>query len=732
MIRYIYQNAEEEAFESLHMQTKQFKEDIQLQIKSDIENLVTLANVAAQLYEKDEDFTVVIDSFEEIGLIADVGILLPNNTMETRKGRVSVAGKIDFHEEVQKGTHTTGKVSDLTDAKREIIRSATPIVSKGETIGILYGLINLNTLNERYRNLADSLDAQLYVYEREKGNILLDTFRSNRKNIAELKEMQYKDDFSYEAMMETEKGYTAFVSPLLRETLYLHYSPLDIEDWQIMLARTEKQVFANAHHIAGVLFMIFALMLLLMAVYFVAVFRSEMRRNEVMKKASEIRKLLLDINQQHSNITQTLETIAVFSNARSAVFVDTDQEDHNYISANNAEKLLGGKDRSYFVAELFRYATEIHQAQGAAVSVISIEANKYLRKNNPEFYRFLLDHQIEKVIFSAITDKHNHIGILGVLNPQKPIRTRKLLYDISICFSIAIYNKKKLNRTELAAETDSMTGLKNRLSYNKMLDNLKETQPQNLACVYVDVNELHLYNNRLGHAAGDEMLCYIANTLKELFYGNSLYRLGGDEFLAFVENTSAEEIRGIVACIEEQMTLMNYHIAVGTAFRAKTADVEEMVKEAEKRMYEKKAQYYQNKEQKVLVDQEDDITATRTGIDEIDALLSVLKEHYCGVYRVSLRTNAVHRLLMPAYLGYEENENDFASLFSKYIGERVNPDFHRAIMSFLDYGAIETQLEEGVVPRITYKKIDGEMRILSVYPLKQGEPGDTLWVFARA
>ena len=35
----------------------------------------------------------------------------------------------------------------------------------------------------------------------------------------------------------------------------------------------------------------------------------------------------------------------------------------------------------------------------------------------------------------------------------------------------------------------------------------------------IDVNELHAVNNKYGHAAGDEMLLYIANTLKEVFYG---------------------------------------------------------------------------------------------------------------------------------------------------------------------------------------------------------------------
>ena len=108
--------------------------------------------------------------------------------------------------------------------------------------------------------------------------------------------------------------------------------------------------------------------------------------------------------------------------------------------------------------------------------------------------------------------------------------------DVAVCFSIAIYNKKYLNKTEIAATTDSLTGVSNRVTYKKDLLMFDEEKPQEFSCIYIDVNELHLINNKYGHAAGDEMILYIANTLKEVFYGHKIYRIGGDEFLVFAEN----------------------------------------------------------------------------------------------------------------------------------------------------------------------------------------------------
>ena len=114
-------------------------------------------------------------------------------------------------------------------------------------------------------------------------------------------------------------------------------------------------------------------------------------------------------------------------------------------------------------------------------------------------------------------------------------------------------------------------------------------------------------------------------------------------------------------------------------------------------------------------------------------MLSVMKEKYNGIYRVDLNTDNAHRILMPAYLGYNENEEHFSSLLSKYIDDSVAPEFHRAVMSFLNYDALKRQVLEGRVPRITYKKTNGETVILSVYRLSDEEHSinNTLWVFAK-
>ena len=363
-----------------------------------------------------------------------------------------------------------------------------------------------------------------------------------------------------------------------------------------------------------------------------------------------------------------------------------------------------------------------------------ITLDGHLENTNSELYHFLCKHNITEVSFAIITDKNNHVSLLGAINPKKSSVARTLLEDVAVCFSIAIYNKKHLNKTELAATTDSLTGALNRVAYKKDILVLDEEKPTDFSCVYIDVNELHLRNNKYGHAAGDEMLIYIANTLKEVFFGHTVYRMGGDEFLVFAKNVEHGQMKNKIDTFIEQLMTTDYKVAIGLSYRKQNTNCEEMVREAEIRMYEAKAQYYQNKEQSsVSKDGDKNYIQAKTGIREIDTMLSVLKEHYNGIYRVSLETDSAHRILMPSYLGYNEDENNFSKLLTKYIDELVHPDFHRAVMSFLNYDAVKRDIAEGLTPKITYKKINGETVILSIYSLGEDRENvnETLWVFAK-
>ena len=733
MVISFFIKAENDAYEMLHIQTKQIKDDLILQLKSDRENLVTMANFAAKLYADGKSYGRMFDSFKPIGLFSRIGILNPDGTFVTKDGVYNLKGQISFQEQASLGEYITGRTYSYSIPDEQVVRSSVPIRVDGKTVGIMYGITKIETINEKYNNMAEELDAQLFVYDKETGKFIIDTINENPGELSQLKTRKYNEGYSYDDLISNPNGFISFESIRTGEDLYAHYSTIEDFNWGIILARYETQVFKETHKISSNLLAIFAVIILILAVYLELILKSEKNRARLNSESSAIRHLLLEINQQHENINSALKKIKEFSSARSCFFADTDGEDYYYIKPSLKEKCLVGDERKYFISELFRYAANIH-ADDSSTGFMQITPNSHLLKTNPELYHFLLNQGIKDASFAIIADKNNHVSILGTINPKKSSAIRKLVEDVVVCFSIAIYNKKHLNKTELAAITDSLTGALNRVAYKKDILLFDEEKPEDFSCIYIDVNELHIRNNKYGHAAGDEMLIYIANSLKEVFFGQYIYRMGGDEFLVFAKKISQNEVKQNIEIFTEQLKIKGYHVAIGTSYRTQNTNCEEMVREAEIRMYEAKAQYYQEKEKKNASHTDDKgYVHVKTGILEIDAMISILKENYNGIYRVDLDTDKAHRILMPAYLGYNENEEHFSNLLTKYIDDSVAPEFHRAIMNFLNYEALKRQLLEGSTPRITYKKTNGETVILSIYKLSDAENSvnNTLWVFAR-
>ena len=733
MVGSLYIKAENEAYENLHSQTKQIKDDITLQLISDRENLSTMANFAATLYNDEECYDIMFESFKPIGLIENIGILNEDNTFVTKAGKMDVSGYISFEEEARKGEYISSRVSDITTRGKEIVRSAVPIKSDDKTVGILYGVIQLDKIAARYDEMAKNLNAQLFVYHKETGDLIIDNIHDKLGNISFLKDREYKKGYSYEQMAITENGFTSFMSAYKDENVYLHYSTIEDLGLMIAMVRYDSQVFADVIELTEILLVVFVIMLIIIVVYICTLMTSEKQANGILTCASDVRKILLETSG-NNNVSEALKLVSEFARSRSVMFFDTDGADYNYISPDYNAKLFTEDEKNYFKAELFRYAAEYHNISKITVNILRIKPNKHLYKTNIDFYNFFKQHKIKDVSFSGTINNSNHITILAAINAKRGRQLRILTEKISACFSMALYNKNYLNKTKLVATTDSLTGALNRVAYKSDLLKFDEEQETNFSCIYVDVNELHFINNKYGHAIGDEMLIYIANTLKEAFYGHKVYRMGGDEFLVFCQNTEKDVVNKSIEVFKEQLIPKNYHVAIGVSFCSRNTDTEKLVKEAEVRMYEEKANYYQNKKLVIVESPSKDYIQAKTGIAEIDTILSILKEKYNGIYRVSLDDDKARRILMPAYMKYNENEEHFSQLFSSYVLDAVEPDYHRAVMSFLNYEALKHQLMNGKIPKIEFKENNGESVVLSVYKLNSTieNASDTLWIFAKS
>jgi len=89
---------------------------------------------------------------------------------------------------------------------------------------------------------------------------------------------------------------------------------------------------------------------------------------------------------------------------------------------------------------------------------------------------------------------------------------------------------------EEQAHSDTLTGLRNRRSLERILDHLAQTD-ESFSLIQIDLDYFKSVNDTLGHAAGDMILQHVANVLRrETRHDDFLIRMGGDEFLLVIKH----------------------------------------------------------------------------------------------------------------------------------------------------------------------------------------------------
>ncbi len=98
---------------------------------------------------------------------------------------------------------------------------------------------------------------------------------------------------------------------------------------------------------------------------------------------------------------------------------------------------------------------------------------------------------------------------------------------------------------------DDLTGLANRSLFHDRIAQMTRTaersgKPGRFALLYLDLDRFKPVNDRYGHAAGDHVLCTVAQRLSgSMRQSDTLARLGGDEFAAILPTT--DRVEGAIA-----------------------------------------------------------------------------------------------------------------------------------------------------------------------------------------
>ena len=173
-------------------------------------------------------------------------------------------------------------------------------------------------------------------------------------------------------------------------------------------------------------------------------------------------------------------------------------------------------------------------------------------------------------------------------------QTGKVIEVIVACEEIS-ERKQAEERIRYLSFNDPLTGLYNRAFFQEEMKRLDTSRQLPMSIIMGDLNSLKLINDAFGHQKGDAVLKAAAEVLRSCCRKEDIIaRLGGDEFVVLLPMTNAEAADEICeriknSCRKTEEAIDQVSLSLGMATRTDiTQDLEDVMREAEDRMYRNK------------------------------------------------------------------------------------------------------------------------------------------------
>lgn len=619
--RRINQREEANAFQRLHEEAGTLARELELQKQNDQEQLQTIASVICE-YEDLSSPRVknILASYSSLSTMSRLELLLPDNTVIRPEGaNVDADGILSFEEEAALGSHITDREEDLS-GDEYILRHFVPVIRDGETIAMLYGVIELGSLPNTLMNSPYGGKAAIYIIDGNTGDFLMDTWHKEPGNIWALGERPMAPGYDHEilkqGLIDGKTGYVVFVSETTGEYLYFYYAPLAINSWRIALSVPEDIVFSDARAIERILNVFLLLEVICFILYFLWMLRyvrhetnEKQHQLDTINYIYDVEKLLFNAHEQHDNIILALEKIAHITSAQAVSFLVSGRDESPSVFTWESDRTDQGSPASARIEEITLILPQYFRRERGPIPICGIDP---LRSVFPS----LKTEGVRNLTAIPIRDTDSSVlGILTAFNMPDEETADPFLKNAAFSFSLLCRNMRSYNAIREKGEKDVLSGLYNRNRYERDLPAYPDLFRQSLACIYVDVNGLHELNNSEGHEAGDRMLRAVSARLLDGFGEQHSYRIGGDEFLAFAIDMDEADLQNRVDAMRSALEKEGFHISVGVQRIKKAASkeqspdglstgspsaedlsMEKLVKAAEHKMYLEKKAYYETAE----------------------------------------------------------------------------------------------------------------------------------------
>lgn len=305
--------------------------------------------------------------------------------------------------------------------------------------------------------------------------------------------------------------------------------------------------------------------------------------------------------------------------------------------------------------------------------------------------------------------------------------------DIHDEYVAELYQRRQL---EYMSNYDALTKVYNRSRFENDIIEFSEESFNSVACVYMDAIGLHELNNHLGHKAGDEMLCYIADTIQRYFTKAKVYRIGGDEFVILCFDKEYADILRSVGKIKDELTHKEYGISVGIMWNDNCNDLQELINQAEENMRADKRRYYmengKERQQRTLNHKLEEMLMKKKDAEQF---LKIIAPKYKGVYFVNIVTDEVRYIYIPEYFAgiLRHSNNTYQKAIRMYMEQYIDEQYRDNFIKMCDYGFLREELTKKDFLEYTFMKKDGSYITLEIHMYEKDNPEcvDTIWIFSE-
>ena len=229
----------------------------------------------------------------------------------------------------------------------------------------------------------------------------------------------------------------------------------------------------------------------------------------------------------------------------------------------------------------------------------TLEYGSHVIRHNGRSYIVFIESLAIGWDYVCIYDYTKLLGTMGYLYIASGLAIIIFVVIIFIVFRSFLVSQKNMTSLMKRTEIDAMTGIRNRGSGEKLIDQIISDGIPGVLLM-LDIDKFKSINDTFGHKIGDQVIISAAHCLQETTRKNDVVmRLGGDEFVCFLYNAQSVKdaelyAKRLFSAIEhiriDKIPEIRVMVSVGAAYYDgnERIDFSELYRRADEKVYESK------------------------------------------------------------------------------------------------------------------------------------------------